>query len=51
MGSMRTIVVDGTPADCVRLGVKVFEQEFDLVVSGIKVWDYGSGCSAFEQPL
>src|SRR5690554_1180166 len=35
LGSVRTIVVDGTPADCVRLGVKVFEQEFDLVVSGI----------------
>jgi len=34
-GSVRTIVVDGTPADCVRLGVKVFEQEFDLVLSGI----------------
>lgn len=35
MGSVRTIVIDGTPADCVRLGVKVFEQEFDLVLSGI----------------
>lgn len=34
-GSVRTIVVDGTPADCVRLGLKIFEQEFDLVLSGI----------------
>lgn len=35
LGSVRTIVVDGTPADCVRLGIKVYEQEFDLVLSGI----------------
>jgi 5'-nucleotidase len=35
LGSVRTIVVDGTPADCVRLGIKVFETEFDLVLSGI----------------
>ncbi|WP_025724779.1 5'/3'-nucleotidase SurE [Acholeplasma granularum] len=34
-GSIRTIVVDGSPVDCVRAGVKVFETEFDLVLSGI----------------
>lgn len=28
-------VLDGTPADCVRVAVKALGQEFDLVVSGI----------------
>lgn len=31
----RTIKVDGTPADCVRVGLKYFDVDFDLVVSGI----------------
>ena len=30
-----TFVVDGTPVDCVRMGLKVFNVDFDLVVSGI----------------
>lgn len=34
-GSEKTIAVDGFPADCVRLGVAVFDVEFDLVISGI----------------
>jgi 5'-nucleotidase len=34
-GSNQTLVVDGTPADAVRLGLKVFNVDFDLVVSGI----------------
>jgi 5'-nucleotidase len=34
-GSRATLVVDGTPADAVRLGLKVFDIDFDLVVSGI----------------
>ncbi|MDY0074952.1 MAG: 5'/3'-nucleotidase SurE [Acholeplasmataceae bacterium] len=34
-GSMATLVVDGTPADATRLGLKVFNVDFDLVVSGI----------------
>ena len=38
-GSSATLVVDGTPADAVRLGLKVFNVDFDLVVSGI---NYGS---------
>jgi 5'-nucleotidase len=33
-GSVRTFVVDGTPADATRLGLKVFD-DIDLVVSGI----------------
>ncbi len=35
VGSKSTLVVDGTPADCVRMGLKVFDVDFDLVVSGI----------------
>lgn len=38
-GSRATLVVDGTPADAVRLGVKVFDIDFDLVVAGI---NYGA---------
>ena len=38
-GSRGTLVVDGTPADAVRLGLKVFDVDFDLVVSGI---NYGA---------
>lgn len=38
-GSSATLVVDGTPSDAVRLGLKVFNVDFDLVVSGI---NYGS---------
>jgi 5'-nucleotidase len=34
-GSTATLVVDGTPADSTRLGLKVFNVDFDLVVSGI----------------
>jgi len=34
-GSKKTLVVDGTPADSVRLGLKVYDIDFDLVVSGI----------------
>ncbi|MBE0700539.1 MAG: 5'/3'-nucleotidase SurE [Acholeplasmataceae bacterium] len=35
IGSNGTLVVDGTPSDAVRLGLKVFNVDFDLVVSGI----------------
>lgn len=34
-GSMDTIAVCGTPADATRVGLKFFNKEFDLVVSGI----------------
>jgi 5'-nucleotidase len=34
-GSSATLVVDGSPADATRLGLKVFNIDFDLVVSGI----------------
>ncbi|MBU1140899.1 MAG: 5'/3'-nucleotidase SurE [Firmicutes bacterium] len=34
-GSNATLVVDGTPADATRLGLKVFNVDFDLVISGI----------------
>jgi 5'-nucleotidase len=34
-GSTATLVVDGTPTDATRLGLKVFNVDFDLVVSGI----------------
>ena len=34
-GSTATLVVDGSPADSTRLGLKVFNVDFDLVVSGI----------------
>lgn len=34
-GSTATLVVDGSPADATRLGLKVFNVDFDLVVSGI----------------
>jgi 5'-nucleotidase len=34
-GSNGTLVVDGSPADATRLGLKVFNIDFDLVVSGI----------------
>jgi 5'-nucleotidase len=34
-GSTATLVVDGMPADATRLGLKVFNVDFDLVVSGI----------------
>ena len=35
LGSVRAIQVDGYPADCVRAGLKIFDVEFDLVVSGV----------------
>jgi 5'-nucleotidase len=35
IGSKETLVVDGTPADATRLGLKLFNVDFDLVVSGI----------------
>lgn len=34
-GTMNTIAVLGTPADATRVGLKVFNVDFDLVVSGI----------------
>ncbi len=34
-GSQATLVVDGTPADATRLGLKLFDVDFDLVISGI----------------
>ncbi len=34
-GTLATLVVDGTPVDSVRLGLKLFDVDFDLVVSGI----------------
>lgn len=33
--SEKTIAVGGFPADCVRLGVALFEHNFDLVISGL----------------
>ncbi|VEU82383.1 5'/3'-nucleotidase SurE [Acholeplasma hippikon] len=33
--SARSIAVTGTPADCIKAGLKLFDQEFDLVLSGI----------------
>jgi len=38
-GSKETLVVDGTPADATRVGLKLFNVDFDLVVSGI---NYGA---------
>jgi len=35
VGAKETVVVDGTPADATRLGLKLFNVDFDLVVSGI----------------
>jgi 5'-nucleotidase len=35
IGSQATLVVDGTPADATRLGLKLFDVDFDLVISGI----------------
>ena len=34
-GAKEALVVDGTPADATRLGLKIFDVDFDLVVSGI----------------
>lgn len=34
-GTQRTIAVNGTPADATRVGLKLFDVDFDLVVSGI----------------
>ena len=31
----RTFSLDGTPADCVRVGLTQLEQEFDWVLSGV----------------
>ncbi len=42
-GSAGTLVVDGTPADATRLGLKVFNVDFDLVVSGI---NYGQNIAS-----
>lgn len=33
--SEKTIAVDGFPADCVRVGLKVYDTDFDLVISGV----------------
>ncbi|MCK9235399.1 MAG: 5'/3'-nucleotidase SurE [Acholeplasmataceae bacterium] len=35
IGTTETLVVNGTPADAVRMGLKFFNVDFDLVVSGI----------------
>jgi len=35
VGSKETLVVDGTPADATKLGLSLFDIDFDLVVSGI----------------
>lgn len=35
VGSKSTVAVDGTPADCVSIGLKAFNVDFDLCVSGI----------------
>ena len=35
LGSIATLVVDGAPADATRLGLKIFNVDFDLVISGI----------------
>ncbi len=37
IGSKSTIAVDGTPADCVSIGLKAFHVDFDLCVSGINI--------------
>jgi len=42
-GSTATLVVDGSPADSTRLGLKVFNVDFDLVVSGI---NYGQNIAS-----
>lgn len=34
-GTMATVAVVGSPADATRVGLKIFNTEFDLVVSGI----------------
>lgn len=34
-GSEKTILVDGTPTDCVRVAHKLYKDSFDLVLSGI----------------
>lgn len=33
--SERTIAVAGNPADCVRVGLKAFDVNFDLIISGV----------------
>lgn len=58
-GSTRTIMIDGTPSDAVRAGVKIFDQEFDLVLSGVNngvnlatdVHYSGTVSAAFEASL
>lgn len=35
LGATRTVSISGTPADCVRAALKIFDVEMDLVVSGI----------------
>lgn len=58
-GSVRTIMVDGTPVDCVRAGMKIFDTEFDLILSGINhgvnlatdVHYSGTVAAAFEAKL
>ena len=43
IGSSGTVIVSGTPADCVRVGLKFFNTvDFDLVVAGI---NHGSNLS------
>jgi 5'-nucleotidase len=35
LGAVRTVSINGTPADCVRAALKIFDVEMDLVLSGI----------------
>lgn len=35
MGVRKAIAIDGTPADATKVGIKYFDVDFDLVVSGI----------------
>lgn len=57
--SVRSIQVTGTPADSLKAGLKIFDQEFDLVLSGINhgvnlatdVHYSGTVAAAFEASL
>ncbi|CCV64447.1 5\'-nucleotidase SurE [Alteracholeplasma palmae J233] len=35
IGALKAIKVTGSPVDCVRAGMSIFDAEFDLIVSGI----------------
>lgn len=57
--SIRSIAVDGTPSDALRAGLKIFDVEFDLVLSGINhgfnlardIHYSGTVAAAFEASL